>query len=306
MRIIVMGTPDFAVPTLCALHNAGHDIAAVYCQPPRAAGRGKRLRPSAMQACAEKLGIMVKHPASLKNAEAQEELAALEPDIAVVAAYGLILPQIILDIPRLGCLNVHGSLLPRWRGAAPVQRAILAGDDITGVTIMQMEAGLDTGPMLAKAQTPIASKTTGELTDEIAQMGAALMVEVIADLSAYPPRIQPDDGVTYAKKIEKAEGRLNFNQSAANVERQIRAFTPWPGAFFEHEGTRYRVHKAHIIADNIASQNIMPGTVTDDQLTIATQDCAIRPVIIQKAGKPAMPLDDFLHGTSIAKGSILP
>lgn len=300
MRIIVMGTPDFAVPTLRALYNAGHDIAAVYCQPPRAAGRGKKLRPSPMQASAEELGIIFKHPASLKNAQAQAEFAALKADIAVVAAYGLILPQAILDVPRHGCLNVHGSLLPRWRGAAPVQRAILAGDRQTGVTIMQMEAGLDTGPMLATNAIAIADKNAGELTDEIAQMGADLMVQVIADLPAYPPRIQPDDGVTYAKKIEKAEGRLNFDQNAVDVERQIRAFTPWPGAFFEHDGVRYRVHEGQIITGDAA-----PGTVMDDKLTIAAQDSAIRPVIIQKAGKPAMALDDFLRGTSITKGTIL-
>jgi methionyl-tRNA formyltransferase len=304
MRIIIMGTPDFAVPTLQALYDAGHDIAAVYCQPPRAAGRGKKLRPSPMQACAEALGIMVQHPASLKNAEAQAEFAALKPDIAVVAAYGLILPQAILDMPVHGCLNVHGSLLPRWRGAAPVQRAILAGDDMTGVTIMQMEAGLDTGPMLAKSETPIAAKNAGELTDEIAQMGADLMVQVVDDLPAYPPRAQPDIGVTYAQKIAKAEGRINFDQKAADVERQIRAFTPWPGAFFEHEGTRYRIHKAQIVECHGAADNIC-GTLLDDRLTIKVQDGAMRPVIIQKAGKPAMALDDFLRGNVFAKGTLL-
>ncbi len=300
MRIVIMGTPDFAVPTLQTLYDQGHDIAAVYCQPPRAAGRGKKLRPSPMQACAEKLGLTVLHPKSLKTAEAQSQFAALQPDIAVVAAYGLILPQAVLDIPRHGCLNVHGSLLPRWRGAAPVQRAILAGDEETGVTIMQMEAGLDTGPMLTKAVTQIANKNAGELTDEIAEMGAQLMAETLDDLEHISPEPQPETGVTYAKKIEKAEGRINFEQSAIDVQRQIRAFTPWPGAFFEIDDVRYRVHSAQIL-----EQNGVAATVLDEKLTIAANDGAIRPITVQKAGKPAMPVADFLRGTSIAKGTIV-
>lgn len=303
MRIIFMGTPDFAVPTLDALHAAGHDMAAVYCQPPRPAGRGKKPRPSAVQQRAEELGLMVRSPVSLKQAEAQADFAALNADIAVVAAYGLILPQIILDAPKHGCLNVHGSLLPRWRGAAPVQRAIMAGDLMTGVTIMQMEAGLDTGPMLARTETPVAEKNAGALTDEIAAMGAKLMVQVLADLKSYPPTTQPQDGVTYARKIEKAEGRLDFTQTALQVERQVRAFTPWPGAFFEFEGQRYRVHKAKCV-DGAA--NAIAGKVIDDQLTIACADAsAIRPAIIQKAGKPAMALADFLRGNSLPKDAQL-
>ncbi|WOE73788.1 methionyl-tRNA formyltransferase [Alterisphingorhabdus coralli] len=301
MRIIYMGTPDFAVPTLNALYDAGHEIVAVYCQPPRPAGRGKKPRPSVVQKRAEELGLEVRTPVSLKKDVAQAEFAAFNADIAVVAAYGLILPQAILDAPAHGCLNVHGSLLPRWRGAAPVQRAILAGDAMTGVTIMQMEAGLDTGPMLAKAETPVAGKNAGELTDEIATMGAELMVEVLADLDSYPPEVQPDNGVTYAHKIEKAEGRLDFTQIAIQVERQIRAFTPWPGAFFEFEGQRYRVHQADIILD---AEQAEPGTILDDRITIACADqSAICPTIIQKAGKPAMALDDFLRGNSLPKGA---
>ncbi|MEM1133017.1 MAG: methionyl-tRNA formyltransferase [Pseudomonadota bacterium] len=301
MRIIFMGTPDFAVPTLNALHEARHEIVAVYCQPPRPAGRGKKPRPSVVQQRAEELGLEVRTPVSLKKDVAQGEFAAFNADIAVVAAYGLILPQAILDAPTHGCLNVHGSLLPRWRGAAPVQRTILAGDEMTGVTIMQMEAGLDTGPMLAKAETPIAGKNAGELTDEIAAMGAELMVKVLADLDSYPPEVQPDDGVTYAHKIEKAEGRLDFSQNALQIERQVHAFTPWPGAFFEFEGQRYRVHQADILDD---ATDAAPGTIIDEHLTIACADnSAIRPIIIQKAGKPTMALEDFLRGNSLPKGA---
>lgn len=303
MRVIFMGTPDFAVPTLDALHTAGHDIVAVYCQPARPAGRGKKPRPSVVQQRAEELGLIVRTPVSLKPPEAQAEFAALHADIAVVAAYGLILPQTILDAPKHGCLNVHGSLLPRWRGAAPVQRAILAGDAMTGVTIMQMEAGLDTGPILAKAQTPVANKNAGALTNEIAAMGAALMAQVLHDPESYPPETQPETGVTYARKIDKAEGRLDFMAPALMVERQIRAFTPWPGAFFEYQGQRYRIHQGEIVD---AAADTMPGAVTDDQLTIACADGgAIRPVIIQKAGKPAMALADFLRGNSLSKGAFL-
>ncbi len=300
MRIAFMGTPDFAVPTLRALYDAGHDIAAVYSQPPRPAGRGKKLRASPVQALAEKLGLEVRTPVSLKGDEAKAEFAALELDVAVVAAYGLILPRAVLDAPKHGCLNVHGSLLPRWRGAAPVQRAILAGDDETGVTIMQMEAGLDTGPMLAKAETPVAGKTAGELTDEIAAMGAQLMAKLLCDLKSYPAEVQPEDGVTYAHKIDKAEARLDFTADAIQAERQMRAFNPMPGAFFEHDGQRYRVHAAQIIEASGEA-----GTVLDDRLTIACATGAIRPVIIQRAGKPAMDLDNFLRGNAIATGTQL-
>ena len=230
MKIVFMGTPQFAVPTLEVLIAAGHDVVAVYTQPPRPAGRGKQLQPSAIQRAAEAHGIDVRYPASLKGADEQAQFAALGADVAVVAAYGLILPRAILDAPKLGCLNVHGSLLPRWRGAAPVQRAILAGDAETGVTIMQMEAGLDTGPMLTVVRTAVGRKTAGELTDEIAGLGAKAMADVLANLAGHPPVAQPDDGVTYASKIDKAEARLDFFQSAAQVERQVHAFAPAPGA----------------------------------------------------------------------------
>ncbi len=300
MRIVFMGTPDFAVPTLTALAAAGHAVVAAYSQPPRPAGRGKQLQPSAVHRAAEALGIAVRTPVSLKGAEEQAAFAALEADVAVVAAYGLILPQAILDAPRLGCLNVHGSLLPRWRGAAPVQRAILAGDATTGVTIMQMERGLDTGPMLATVETPIAGKTAGELTTELAKKGAALMVEVLANLPAHPPVVQPDEGVTYANKIEKAESRLDFTRSAVDVERQVRAFAPAPGAFFELEGERYRV-----LAADIAEDCGVPGTVLDAALTVACGEGAIRPTLIQRAGKPAMDTAALLRGRAIAAGTFL-
>ncbi len=300
MRIAFMGTPDFAVPALRALQDAGHDIAAVYSQPPRPAGRGKKLHAAPVQLLAEEMGIAVRTPVSLRNKEAQAEFAALGLDVAIVAAYGLILPQAILDAPRQGCLNVHGSLLPRWRGAAPVQRAILAGDSETGVTIMQMEAGLDTGPMLAKRTTPVNRKTAGELTEEIAHIGAELMAQVLADLPKHPAETQPESGVTYAHKITKAEAMLDFTQSAAEVERQVRAFNPMPGAFFEHDGQRYRVHAAELFDAGGGA-----GEVLDDRLTIACTAGAIRPTVIQRAGKPKMELAEFLRGNALAKGTRL-
>lgn len=299
MRIIFMGTPEFAVPTLDALHAAGHDIAAVYTQPPRPAGRGKAERPSPVQLRAEALGIPVYSPKSLRNAEAQTAFAALEPDVAVVAAYGLILPQEILDVPVWECLNVHASLLPRWRGAAPVQRAILAGDEETGVTIMAMEAGLDTGDMLAVERMPTAHKDAGTLTAELAAMGAAMMAEVLADPGAFPAQAQPDEGVTYAAKVDKAEARIDFTAPSIQVERQIRAFAPAPGGWFEHAGERVRILQAERV-DATGS----PGTVFDN-LVIACGEGAIRPVRVQRAGRGAMSTDELLRGFAIPAGTQL-
>ena len=293
-----MGTPEFAVPTLRALVKAGHEVVAAYTQPPRPAGRGKQDRKSAVQHAAEQLGIAVRHPVSLKGATEQAEFAALNADIALVAAYGLILPQAILDAPKLGCLNVHASLLPRWRGAAPIQRAILAGDEVTGVTIMRVEAGLDTGPMLATAEVTMHRKTAGELTSELGKTGARRLVEVLADLRAYPPAAQPEAGVTYAKKIDKAESRIDFSQPAEQVERQVRAFAPMPGAWFELADERYRV----LAADVVAAVG-EPGAILDGSLTIACGDAAIRPTLIQRAGRPAMATDAFLRGRAIAPGT---
>lgn len=320
MRLAFMGTPEFAVPTLDALVAAGHEVVAVYTQPPRPAGRGKRLTPSAVQSRAEELGLPVRSPVSLRNAEAQAEFAALNLDAAVVAAYGLILPQAILDAPRHGCLNVHGSLLPRWRGAAPVQRAILAGDATTGVMVMQMEAGLDTGPVRATTEIEIGSKTAGQVTSELAELGAELMVAVLADIAAFPAVTQSADGITYAAKIDKAETRLNFAASAEQIERQVRAFNPASGAWFDYEGERYRVLEAVVApaqagahhasqikpADEIGSSlRWSDGVVLDNLLTIACATDAIRPTLIQRAGKPAMPTADLLRGKPIPAGTIL-
>jgi methionyl-tRNA formyltransferase len=300
MRLAFMGTPEFAVPTLDALVAAGHDVAAVYTQPPRPANRGKKLTPSAVHQRAEELGLLVRYPLSLRQEDAQADFAALGLDAAIVAAYGLILPPAVLNAPVHGCLNVHGSLLPRWRGAAPVQRAILAGDATTGVMVMQMEAGLDTGPVRATTEIEIGDKTTGQLTMELAELGAELMVRTLADLEAFPCVAQPEDGVTYAAKIDKAETKLDFSLSAVAVERQIRAFNPAPGAWFAFEGERYRVLAADIIATHGAA-----GTIIDDQLTIACGVHAIRPTRIQRAGKPAMPTADLLRGKAIPAGTLL-
>ncbi len=292
MRIIFMGTPGFAVPVLHALVEAGHDVVASYSQPPRPGGRrGRQLVPSPVQQAAESLGIPVLTPVSLRVAEEQARFADFGADVAVVAAYGLILPQPILDAPRLGCLNVHGSLLPRWRGAAPIQRAILAGDVVTGVGIMQMEAGLDTGPVRLEGSTPVGRKTTGELTEELAAMGARLMVQVLADPDRYPPRPQPQDGVTYAAKIDKAETRLDFKQSAAQLERQVRAFQPAPGAWFEVQGERIKILSAEPIDAKGAA-----GEVLDEHLTIACGEGALRPLTVQRAGRGVSSAQDLLRG----------
>jgi methionyl-tRNA formyltransferase len=300
MRIIFMGTPDFAVPALDALVAAGHDIVAVYSQPPRPAGRGKAPRPSPVHARAEALGLVVRTPVSLRGAEEQADFAALEADVAVVAAYGLILPVPVLEAPKFGCLNIHASLLPRWRGAAPIQRAILAGDAETGVTIMQMEAGLDTGPMLARAATPVDAKTAGALTAELADMGAKLLLEVLADLPAHPPVPQPEAGVTYAAKIDKAESRLDFTRPAVEVERQVRAFNPAPGAWLAIGGERIK-----ILAAAVEAQDGPAGTVMDERLLIACGSGSIRPALVQRAGKGAMAAGEMLRGFAVPPGTIL-
>ena len=296
MRIAFMGTPAFAVPTLDALAAAGHDIVAVYTQPPRPAQRGKALTRSAVHAWAEALGIAVRTPVNFKDDADRAAFAALALDAAVVAAYGLILPQAILDAPLLGCFNVHASLLPRWRGAAPIQRAILAGDAVTGVTIIQMARGLDTGPMLLRGETPVEHKTAGALTNELAAMGARLMVEALATLP--PPVDQPDDGVTYAVKLDKAEARLDLTQAAAQLERAVRAFNPAPGAFVEIGGERVKE-----LAATVTAQSGTPGTVLDGQLTIACGTGALRPTLVQRAGKPPMATAALLNGWPIPAGT---
>ena len=292
-----MGTPDFAVPTLDALHQAGHDICAVYSQPPARAGRGKQLRPSPAHARAEALGLEVRTPDSMKDVGAQADFLARGADAAVVVAYGQILPLPIINGPRLGCFNVHGSLLPRWRGAAPIQRAIEAGDEVTGITIMQMETGLDTGPMLLKGETPTAGKTAGDLHDELMVMGARLMVETLASLDTITPEVQDDALATYAAKIDKSEARIAWSRSAVEIERQVRAFSPFPGAWFEMASERVKLLRSEVAAGDGAA-----GTVLDDRFTIACRSGAIRPVQLQRAGKPAMALDDYLRGRPVNTG----
>lgn len=305
MRIIFMGTPPFAVPTLAALVAAGHDVVAAYTQPPRPAQRGKKLQRSAVHDWAEAHGLPVGTPASLRGAKEQAEFAALNADIAVVAAYGLILPQPVLDAPTHGCLNVHGSILPRWRGAAPVQRAILAGDGETGVTIMQMDVGLDTGGMRLIGRTPVAGKTAGELTSELADIGAALMVQVLGDLSAYPALPQPADGALYAPKIDKGEASLDFMLSAVQVERAVRAFNPAPGAWFALDGERYKLLAAEVVPPAEVPAGMPPGITLDDRLTIACNPGAVRAVRVQRAGKPAMSAGELLRGRPIRAGTKL-
>lgn len=303
MRVVFMGTPDFAVPSLSALLEAGHEVACVYSQPPRPAGRGHKERPSPVHAFAESRGLPVRTPRTLRDEGEQAAFAALEADLAVVAAYGLILPRPILEAPRLGCVNVHASLLPRWRGAAPIQRAIMAGDAETGVTIMRMEEGLDTGPMLLWQAVPITPATTaGDLHDTLADLGARLLVRALAGLEAgeITPVPQPEDGVTYARKIEKGEGRLDWRRPAGELERLIRAMAPAPGAWFEHGGERIKV-----LAAEVVDASGTPGTVLDDRLAIACGQAALRPLKLQRAGKAPLDVDAFLRGYALPAGTVL-
>ena len=300
MRIIFMGTPDFAVPALVGLHEAGHEIVCVYSQPPSHSGRGKKLRPSPVHAKAEELGIEVRTPKSLRKEEAQREFAALDADVAVVAAYGLILPQAVLDAPKHGCINIHASILPRWRGAAPIHRAIMAGDEETGVTIMQMEAGLDTGPMRHIVRTPIGSKTTGEMFAELADLGGAAVLEVLGDLAAFPPVKQDDALATHAAKIDKAEARMDWSRPASELVRHVHGLAPFPGAWFELGDERIK-----LLAAQVAQGSGTAGTVLDDDMTIACGSGALRPLRLQRAGKPAMDREDFLRGRAIAAGTVL-
>ena len=301
MRIAFMGTPEFAVPALDALIAAGHEVAAVYSQPPRPGGRrGKELTPSPVQRRAEAAGIEVRTPLTLRDASEQERFAALRLDAAVVAAYGLILPEPVLRAPGHGCINIHASLLPRWRGAAPIQRAILAGDAMTGVTIMGMEKGLDTGPMYAVRETEVDGKTAGELTAELAALGGALMAEVLERLGEIEPVPQPEEGVTYAHKIDKAEARLDFSKLPQEVERQVRAFNPAPGAFFELNGERIKILEAAVVEGGGDA-----GTVLDDALTIACAEGALSPLLVQRAGRGPMRPGELLRGFPIPPGTRL-
>mgnify|MGYP001107232992 CR=1 FL=1 len=301
MRLIFMGTPEFSVSVLDQLVSAGHEIACVYSQPARPAGRGKKPRPSPVQRRAEALGLPVRTPLNFKDDADRAEFAALNAEAAVVVAYGLILPQAILDAPARGCFNIHASLLPRWRGAAPIQRAIMAGDAETGVCIMQMEAGLDTGPVLLRNATPItAQDTAASLHDRLAEMGAALMVGALAKIDTLIAQPQPDEGVTYAAKIDKAEARIDWSKPASEVDRLIRGISPFPGAWFMLNGERVKVLLSNL-TDGIGAA----GTALDDGLTIACGEGAVRLLKVQKAGKGPQPAEVFLLGTKVPAGTTL-
>jgi methionyl-tRNA formyltransferase len=306
LDLVFMGTPEFAATVLGGLIAAGHRVRAVYTQPPRPAGRGHRLQPSSVQALAERHGLSVRCPTSLRSPEAQAEFAALGADAAVVAAYGLILPAPILEAVRLGCLNVHASLLPRWRGAAPIQRAILAGDRETGVTIMQMDQGLDTGPILLQEAVPIGPNTTaGELTEQLADLGTGLMLAALDGVvrGALAARPQPEEGVTYAAKLRREEAWLDWRKPSAALERQVRAFDPWPGAYFLGRGERIRVFRAEALP---ATPSEAPGTIIDDNLTIACGEGGLRPLILQRAGRGALDTAALLRGFALPPGTVLP
>ena len=311
-----MGTPDFAVPTLLAVLEAGHEVAAVLTQPPRPAGRGKAPRPSPIQRAGEQAGLRIMTPKSLKGAEIQETIAALGADVGLVVAYGLILPRAVLEAPREGCFNLHASLLPRWRGAAPIQRAIMAGDRETGIAVMRMEEGLDTGPICAEERVPIPeTMTAGELHDILAERGARLMVEALAHLEAgrLDCRPQAREGVTYARKIEKAETRIDFSRPARAVHDHIRALSPFPGAWFEvprREGGR--AERVKVLRSEVAEAGrpgagkaAVPGEVLDDRLTIACGEGAVRLLEVQRAGKRPVAAEAFLRGLSLPPGTRL-
>lgn len=296
MKIIFMGTPEFSVPVLEALHQA-HEIVAVYCQPPRPAGRGKADRPSPVQARAEALGLTVRHPVSLRSEDAAKAFADLQADVAVVVAYGLILPQAVLDAPRLGCLNIHASLLPRWRGAAPIHRAIMAGDAETGVCIMQMEAGLDTGPVLLREATAIGSEeTTADLHDRLSEMGARLICQALEGLPSLAATAQGTDGVTYAAKIDKAEARVDFRTPAVEVDRLIRGLSPFPGAWIDVNGERVKLLRSRLATGQGAPGEVLHG------FTIACGTGAVEITEAQREGKRPMPATEVLRGLTLPDG----
>ncbi len=298
-----MGTPAFAVPTLKALREAGHEILAVYSQPPRPAGRGHHEQKSPVHLFAEELSIPVLTPSSLCGEEDQRTFASFQADAAVVVAYGLLLPKAILEGTRFGCFNVHASLLPRWRGAAPIQRAIQAGDEKTGITIMKMDEGLDTGPMLWREEVPVTSDTTAEgLHDTLSLLGAKSIVPALEGYltGALVPQTQPQEGVTYARKLEKEERNLDWTQDARIIERTIRAFTPWPGVSFSIEGKQIKVLKATLV-----EATGRPGETLDARLTIACGKDALRLLQVQPSGKKSMAASDFLNGYPVPKGTLL-
>jgi methionyl-tRNA formyltransferase len=304
LRIVFMGTPDFAAVALKALIDAGHDVVAVYSQPPRPKGRGMDIQKSPVHLLAEERGIAVRTPVTLRDPDEIASFQALKADVAVVAAYGLILPKAVLAAPRYGCLNIHASLLPRWRGAAPIQRAIMAGDKETGVTMMQMEEGLDTGPVLLKEALPIAADmNAGALRDALAEKGARLICAALDQLPGgrLKAESQPADGVTYAAKITKEECRIDWRRSAAELDRQIRGLSPAPGAFTEVKGERLTILAAEIVPGQAGAA----GVTLDDKLTIACGADALRPTLVKRAGKRAMSTDELLRGFAVAKGTAL-
>jgi methionyl-tRNA formyltransferase len=304
LRIVYMGTPEFAVGPLAALVEAGHEVCCVYSQPPRPSGRGHKITPSPVHAFAQDKGIPVRTPRRLRDADDQAAFTTLNADVAVVAAYGLILPKAVLDAPRHGCINIHASLLPRWRGAAPIQHAIMAGDTETGVTVMQMDEGLDTGAMLMAERIAITAETTATtLHDGLAGIGARLIVRALSQLEAgtLTATPQPEAGVTYAAKLSRDDGRLDWRRSAADLERQVRALTPWPGTWFSHEGTVLKVSGAEVVADADGP----PGRIIDDRMTIACGGGGIRPTRIQRPGKAPMATADLLRGYPLPVGTML-
>jgi len=309
--LVYMGTPAFAATTLVALIEAGYRILAVYTQPPRPAGRGHRPQPSPVQLLAAQHRLTLRSPVNLRTPEAQAAFAELGADAAVVAAYGLILPGSILRAPRLGCLNVHASLLPRWRGAAPIQRALLAGDTVTGVTIMQMEEGLDTGPILMQQAVPIAPGTTAtRLSAELAVLGGRLILKALYGIAdgTLEPRPQSQHGVTYARKIGREDGRLDWRQTAASLERQVRALDPWPGVYFESPGRRGGGQRVRVLGAIVlpGQSGSAPGTVLDDNLSIACGEGTFRPLRLQRPGRAPLDAAAFLRGYPIAAGTVLP
>ncbi len=306
LRLAFLGSPAFALPSLHALIEAGHTIVAVYCQPPRPAGRGHKPQRAPVHLVADALGLPVRTPLTLRDAGEQHAFAALGLDIAVVAAYGLILPKPILQAPRLGCVNVHASLLPRWRGAAPIERAIIAGDAETGVTLMQMDEGLDTGPMLLDSRVAIGpAATTPELRETLAALGASLLPEALAALAAgtLTARPQPADGVTYAAKLTRDEGRIDWSLPAPVLERRVRALTPQPGVFFEHRGERIKVLGAE--ETEATGPAAAPGTVLDDRLSVACGEGALRPTRLQRPGRGPAAAAAFLRGYPLPAGTRL-
>ncbi|RPE63210.1 methionyl-tRNA formyltransferase [Pacificibacter maritimus] len=298
MRIVFMGSPDFSVPVLNELVAAGHEIACVYCQPPRPAGRGKKDRITPVHARAEELGLMVRHPLNFKDPADIDAFAALDADVAVVVAYGLILPQALLDAPKRGCLNIHASLLPRWRGAAPIHRAILEGDNETGICIMQMEAGLDTGPVLLRVETDIEPEdTTATLHDRLSEIGAAAIVDGLYALDHLTPEPQSSQGVTYAKKIDKAEAKIDWTQPADQIDRQIRGLSPFPGAWASYAGERIKFHMSKHVQGTGQAGEVLDG------FTIACGVDAVEILTAQRTGKRAMPAAEVLKGLELPKGS---